>query len=76
MRAPLILTLAVACFFAGIRFERERQRRDDEPPAEAAIWNEADRLTRALTQKAAELKELGRIDEALRSEIAKRRLED
>jgi hypothetical protein len=30
LRALLVLLLAVACFFGGIRFERERQRREDE----------------------------------------------
>jgi hypothetical protein len=29
LRALLILMLAVACFFGGIRFERERRRRED-----------------------------------------------
>ena len=33
LRALLVLMLAVACFFGGIRFERERQRRE----AEAAL---------------------------------------
>jgi hypothetical protein len=30
LRALLILLLAVACFFGGIRFERERRRPDDQ----------------------------------------------
>ena len=30
LRALLVLMLAVACFFGGIRFERERRRRADE----------------------------------------------
>jgi hypothetical protein len=30
LKALLILMLAVACFFGGIRFERERRRREDE----------------------------------------------
>ncbi|HEV3342759.1 MAG TPA: hypothetical protein VG125_20470 [Pirellulales bacterium] len=30
LRALLVLLLAVACFFGGIRFERERRRRADE----------------------------------------------
>lgn len=30
LRALLVLMLAVACFFGGIRFERERQRQQDE----------------------------------------------
>ena len=33
LRALLVLLLAVACFFGGIRFERERQRREDEAAA-------------------------------------------
>ena len=33
IRALLVLLLAVACFFGGIRFERERQRRGDEAAA-------------------------------------------
>lgn len=35
-RALLVLLLAVACFFGGIRFERERRRREDEAAASAA----------------------------------------
>jgi len=30
LRALLVLLLAVACFFGGIRFERERRKREDE----------------------------------------------
>ncbi len=30
LRALLVAMLAAACFFGGIRFERERQRREDE----------------------------------------------
>ena len=30
-----VAMLAVACFFGGIRFERERRRREDEAAAEA-----------------------------------------
>ena len=30
LRALLVLMLAVACFFGGIRFERERRRREEE----------------------------------------------
>jgi len=30
LRSLLVLTLAVACCFGGIRFERERRRREDE----------------------------------------------
>jgi hypothetical protein len=37
LRALLILLLAAACFFGGIRFERERQRWEDE--AAAAAWD-------------------------------------
>jgi hypothetical protein len=33
LRALLVLLLVVACFFGGIRFERERQRRADEAAA-------------------------------------------
>jgi hypothetical protein len=29
LRTLLVLMLAVACFFGGIRFERERQRREE-----------------------------------------------
>jgi hypothetical protein len=29
LRALLVLILALACFFGGIRFERERRRRED-----------------------------------------------
>jgi len=36
IRALLVLLPAVACFFAGIRFERERQRRADRAAALAA----------------------------------------
>ena len=32
----LVVVLAAACFFGGIRFERERQRREDEAAALAA----------------------------------------
>lgn len=35
VRALLILTLAVACFFGGIRFERERRRMADARQLEA-----------------------------------------
>ncbi|HWB14494.1 MAG TPA: hypothetical protein VG826_35040 [Pirellulales bacterium] len=43
LRALLVLLLAVACFFGGIRFERERQRRADEAAAELRVesWLEA-----------------------------------
>jgi hypothetical protein len=30
LRALLAVTLAAACFFGGIQFERERQRRKDD----------------------------------------------
>jgi hypothetical protein len=30
LRALMVAMLAVACFFGGIRFERERRRRADE----------------------------------------------
>ena len=30
LRALLVLMLAVACFFAGMTFDRERRRRQDE----------------------------------------------
>lgn len=33
LRALLVLMLAVACFFGGIRFERERRRREAEAAA-------------------------------------------
>lgn len=33
LRAVLVLMLAVACFFGGIRFERERRRREAEAAA-------------------------------------------
>ncbi len=33
LRALLALMLAVACWFGGIHFERERQRREDEAAA-------------------------------------------
>jgi hypothetical protein len=36
LRALLVLLLAVAWFFGGIRFERERQRRADVAAALAA----------------------------------------
>ena len=36
LRALLVLMLAVACFFAGIRFERERRRREEEAAQQAA----------------------------------------
>jgi len=41
LRALLVLMLAVACFFGGIRFERERRRREDEKSAvlPAPIWD-------------------------------------
>jgi hypothetical protein len=37
LRTLLVLLLAVGCFFGGIRFERERQRREDEV-AKKASW--------------------------------------
>ena len=36
IRALLVLMLAVGCFFGGVRFERERRRREDEAAAQAA----------------------------------------
>ncbi|HWB11458.1 MAG TPA: hypothetical protein VG826_19665 [Pirellulales bacterium] len=36
IRALLVLLLAIACFFGGIRFEREWQRRADEKAALAS----------------------------------------
>ena len=36
LRTLLVLLLAVACFFGGIRFERERRRRADEAAKRAA----------------------------------------
>lgn len=36
IRALLALMLAVACFFGGVRFERERRQRADEAAALAA----------------------------------------
>ena len=39
LRALLVLLLAVACFFGGIRFERERQRRADIAAELAAVTN-------------------------------------
>jgi hypothetical protein len=33
LRALLVLMLAIGCFFGGIRFERERRRREDEAMA-------------------------------------------
>jgi hypothetical protein len=33
LRALLVLMLAVACFFAGVRFERERKRLEAEAAA-------------------------------------------
>ena len=36
IRALLVAMLAAGCFFGGIRFERERQRREDEAAALAA----------------------------------------
>jgi hypothetical protein len=44
LRALLILMLAVACFFGGIRFERERQRRADEAALLAAQREDAVRI--------------------------------
>lgn len=44
LRALLVLVLAVACFFGGIRFERERRRREDEAAeyaAELRRWESA-----------------------------------
>ena len=37
LRALLVLMLAVACFFGGIWFERERRRRADEAETHAAL---------------------------------------
>jgi hypothetical protein len=37
LRALLILMLAVACFFGGIRFERERRRREEEAARAAPL---------------------------------------
>lgn len=34
LRAVLVLMLAVACFFGGVRFERERRRRADDAAAQ------------------------------------------
>ncbi len=36
LRALLVAMLAVGCFFGGIHFERERQRREDEAAKLAA----------------------------------------
>ena len=36
LRALLVVLLAVACFFGGIRFERDRQRLAEEAAASAA----------------------------------------
>lgn len=33
LRALLVLMLAVACFFGGVRFERERRRKEAEAAA-------------------------------------------
>lgn len=40
LRALLVLMLSVACFFGGVRFERERRRRSDEA-ARAEILSRA-----------------------------------
>lgn len=37
IRALLVLMLAVGCFFGGIRFERERQRQEDERAAAESL---------------------------------------
>ena len=39
IRALLVLMLAVACFFGGIRLERERKRLEEEAAALAAASN-------------------------------------
>ena len=67
LKTLLVLMLPAACFFGGIRFERERRRREDEAAAEASILAEADRLAKALAQNAAKTKELERVNYLLRS---------
>jgi hypothetical protein len=37
IQALLVLLLAVACFFGGIRFERERRRREVEANLKARL---------------------------------------
>ena len=36
LRALLVAMLAAACFFGGIRYERERRRREEERAAQSA----------------------------------------
>jgi hypothetical protein len=45
LRALLVLLLAVACFLGGIRFERERQRREDH---ESGLASTRQQLTAAI----------------------------
>ncbi len=40
LQALLVLLLAAACFFGGVRFERERQRREDEAVKNIIFWAE------------------------------------
>jgi hypothetical protein len=40
LRALLVLMLVAACFFGGVQFERERQRRADEAEP-LLIWSGA-----------------------------------
>ena len=49
LRAFLVAVLAVAAFFGGIRFERERQRRASEAAALAARQSRVKRYTRFTT---------------------------
>jgi hypothetical protein len=55
----LVLLLTVACFFAGMRFERERQRREDEAAAAvAAVEAERALFNRKLAELAALKREI------------------
>ena len=53
IRALLVLLLAVACFFGGIRFERERRRHEDKAAALAARARTGDALLRFYDDPAA-----------------------
>jgi hypothetical protein len=46
IRALLVLLLAVACFFGGIRYEKDRRRREEEAAKRAAAMPAQVRLKR------------------------------
>jgi len=58
LKALLVLMLSAACFFGGIRVERERQRREDEAAALAARNAELAAMARSRQQMASAFSEL------------------